>query len=37
MPASIESWLALIKRFWTERLDALERELRKLETKRRKE
>ena len=36
MFARIDDWLARIKRFWSERLDALERELRKLETKRRK-
>lgn len=33
---TIEGWLARIKRFWSERLDALERELRKPEKKRRK-
>jgi hypothetical protein len=35
MLPAIEDWLARIKRFWEERLDALERELRKLEDKRR--
>jgi len=35
MLTAIDDWLARIKRFWSERLDALERELRKLEEKRR--
>jgi hypothetical protein len=35
MLAKMDDWLARIKRFWSERLDALERELRKLEEKRR--
>jgi DNA-binding transcriptional ArsR family regulator len=34
--AEIDDWLARMKRFWSERLDDLERELRKPEKKRRK-
>lgn len=34
--SEIDDWLARVKRFWSEKLDALERELRKPETKRRK-
>jgi DNA-binding transcriptional ArsR family regulator len=34
--AEIDDWLARVRRFWNERLDILERELRKPEKKRRR-